>query len=349
MTNKFVKKVVPANGEEWDGTWEQCDYATYFHSREWAEIWSLGNPKYKPDARLVLFEDGKTAILPLSRQKRYRGLAHSYWSSPGGTYGGWISADALNAEHAAALVEILVGMGSARWRVNPYDGATSPPSPLSASREGELKRFASNGEHWDDNLFESKLLKSKSVKIVADETQVLALDGDFDAIFKHWTKGHRSAAKKAAREGVTARCASTLDDWGAYYDVYKDSLRRWGEHAHGQQPWALFEAMHARKSVNIRLWLAEYQGVIIGGALCFYAPRHVVYWHGAALEAYFHLNPANLLMYEAIRHACEMGYRWFDFNPSGGLDGVRAFKKSFGAETLACPVVARRAWWEREK
>ena len=29
--------------------------------------------------------------------------------------------------------------------------------------------------------------------------------------------------------------------------------------------------------------------------------------------------------------------RWFDFNPSGGHEGVRAFKKSFDAEAVSCP------------
>jgi hypothetical protein len=32
---------------------------------------------------------------------------------------------------------------------------------------------------------------------------------------------------------------------------------------------------------------------------------------------------------------------WFDFNPSGGHEGVRAFKAGFGAQLLSCPVVVR--------
>lgn len=185
------------------------------------------------------------------------------------------------------------------------------------------------------------------LEIRPDETHVLALDRDFDAILKTWNAGHRSGVKKAQKAGVTVRCAPTLDDWRAYYGVYEDSVRRWGENAHGRQSWALFEAMYARKSAHIRLWLAEYQGAIISGIVCFYAPQHVVYWHGATLEAHFELGPSKLVMYEAIRHASENGYRWFDFNPSGGLDGVREFKRRFGAVPLACPLVVARAWWER--
>jgi hypothetical protein len=47
----------------------------------------------------------------------------------------------------------------------------------------------------------------------------------------------------------------------------------------------------------------------------------------------------NLLLHDVIRDACERGFRWFDFNPSGGHEGVAAFKRSFGAECRPAPVV----------
>jgi lipid II:glycine glycyltransferase (peptidoglycan interpeptide bridge formation enzyme) len=93
----------------------------------------------------------------------------------------------------------------------------------------------------------------------------------------------------------------------------------------------------------VKLWVAEYQNRIISGALCFYSKRHVVYWHGAGLSDYFHLRPANLLLSEVIKHACEDGYWWFDFNPSGTHEGVANFKRRFGAKSMACPVIVRKS------
>jgi CelD/BcsL family acetyltransferase involved in cellulose biosynthesis len=103
--------------------------------------------------------------------------------------------------------------------------------------------------------------------------------------------------------------------------------------------WELFKEMFERYSPDVKLWLAVCYGKIIAGALCFYSKHHVAYWHGAAYSDYFKLRPVNLLMYEAIRHACEQGYSWFDFNPSGGHEGVKAFKRSFGTQEVLCPVV----------
>ena len=175
-----------------------------------------------------------------------------------------------------------------------------------------------------------------------DETHVLNIGEGFDEIHKRWTKGHKSAARKARKarkEGVSVKLASSVDDWSAYYEVYEDSLKRWGEEASSVYGWKLFKEMFERRSSNIKLWLAICHGKIVAGSLCLYSKNHVVYWHGAAYSDYFKLRPVNLLMYEAIKHACEQGCSWFDFNPSGGHEGVKAFKRSFGAEAFLCPVV----------
>ena len=60
--------------------------------------------------------------------------------------------------------------------------------------------------------------------------------------------------------------------------------------------------------------------------LNFYHNRHAVYWHGAFVERYFEQRPSNLVHAEAIRDACERGFDWYDFNPSGPAPGVVRFK-----------------------
>jgi len=303
-----IAMIRPANAEEWDTLWRQCDHATYFHSREWAEIWSVYTKGgMRPDPKLVVFSDGKKALLPLSCNLLLKRLVRYYVSSPAGTFGGWIAADPLEAEHAALLTNCMItGFGNMAWRLSPYDDALLHLNVRTYSNE---------------------------------ETHSLSLKEGFHAIFKGWTKGHKSAVAKARREEVSVRMGSTLDDWHSYYRVYEASLRRWGGRASSRYHWEIFEEMLRRRSNHIRLWLAIHRDKVVAGALCFYAKRHVVYWHGAALEDYFPLRPVHLLMYEAIKDACGGGYFWFDFNPSGPHEGVRGFKKSFGAIPLPCPVV----------
>lgn len=312
MTVSIVE-IRPASDEEWDSIWAQTTYATYFHSREWAEIFSSYTAgKVRPAPKLVSFSDGAKALLPLSVEAVARGLVKCFLSSPAGTFGGWLSTNQLQKKHADLITNILANkIENLVWRINPYD-------PL--------------------------LSEISIAHTIHDETQVLNLTPGFDEVFRNWTKGHSSAVRKATKVGVTVIRAMHLHEFETYFEIYQDSLRRWGDKASSVYSWALFREIFDRKSKNIILWLAMYKGSPIAGSLCFYSNNKVVYWHGAALEKHFDTRPVNLLMYEAIKHACDLGYTWFDFNPSGDHKGVLAFKRSFGTEAKPCPLFIRRSW-----
>jgi len=260
----------------------------------------------QPEPLLFTFSDGKEALLPLSCERLCSSLVKSYISSPGVTFGGWISSDGLTLEHAQLQASWFKKLRDVRWRLNPYDHLA---------------------------------LQSGAKTLKNDETQVLNLTCGFDRVYKRWKKGHRAAPRQAQKAGVLVRSASTLQDWKAYYEVYQDSLNRWGDRASSRYSWRMFSELFKRGSPNVVLWLATYQEKVVAGALCLYAKRHVAYWHGASLSEYFRLRAVNLIIYEAIKDACERGYCYFDFNPSGGHEGVKAFKKHFGTEALPCPIV----------
>lgn len=259
-----------------------------------------------PKPMLVLFSDGKRALLPLSVQKQFRGFVNKQLSSPAGTFGGWLSCHPLDMAHAGLLVNYLRKTKNLCWRLNPYDRLAMQICPTEAYQ---------------------------------DETHAIDLSIGFDAVFKNWTKSHRRAVHKAQKAGVMVKPASSTEDWKEYYKIYEESLERWGDGATSRYGWKLFEEMMRQDSPNIRLWLATCNTVTAAGVLCLYAKSHVVYWHGAAREEYFPFRPVHMLIHEAVKDAWGQGYLWFDFNPSGGHEGVKSFKKSFGAQRLPSPVV----------
>lgn len=314
MSLTIVDTWTPSS-EEWDNMWQNCPYSTYFHSREWAEIWAVyTGGKINPDPLGITISDGTKVILPFSRERIFKGLAKRYISSPAGTFGGWLSDRPLNVFQQTLLIKFVVNhYENLVWRFNPY---------------------------------EKILCKPGFGCITLDETHVLNLSLGFEEIYRSWTKGHSSAARKARKArkaGVEISLAESMEDWENYFRVYEDSLIRWGEKKTSTYSWHLFKEFFQRSSPNIKLWLAKYDGLIIAGALCFYSSSHAVYWHGAVLSTYFELRPVNLLMYEVIRDAADHGFKWFDFNPSGDLEGVRAFKRSFGAIALSCNVVTNKS------
>jgi len=292
----------------WDDAWTACRWATYYHSREWAELWCRYTEDwYHPSPAVATFSDGRQALLPLSSEKR-ESESRGYVSSPPDTYGGWIAAEPLARSHAELLTEFLTTkLGKLDWQLNPFD-------PL----------VADLGIQADE----------------PDETHILDLSIGFDSIYGHFSSACRRAERKARRSGVSVRLARTKADWQEYYRAYEDSYRRWGSQALSKYEWHLFELMYELRSDDLRLWLAmNDEGRIIAGAVMGYASNHAAYWHGAALEEYLPLRPTNLLFTEIIKDASRRGLKWFDFNSSAGLDGVRRFKESFGAKPLDCLIV----------
>lgn len=295
-----VVRVSAATTDEWDRTWSSCDYATYFHSRAWAEIWSVSTRgRMRPAPRFLRFSDGTHALLPLSRERLLGGFSHRTWSSPAGTYGGWLAGPGLSAEHASLLVEWLKAHeANLSWRQNPY----------------------APGHQRDTMPWRH------------DRTLTLDLGPAFEDILRQWSRGHRSSIGKAIRSGITVRRARDDADWRNYYAVYLDSERRWGANASSHYGPGFFDVLRQRAETDsrIELWLAMSEDRVVAGALCLYSPRIAVYWHGAALQTHFESRPVNLLLHEAIRDAKSRGLAWFDFNPSGGHEGVEAFKQRFG-------------------
>jgi hypothetical protein len=304
-----IKQIRQANYEEWDSIVNLCEYATYFHSREWAQIWEeYSDSKQQKDPKIIIFTDHKSALFPLSYTKSVKGLVKDYVSSPAGTFGGWLSEDHLEESHIHLLLEYAKGLNIV-MRQNPYD-----------------KLLCQLDVDWS----------------LEDFTQAIDLSGGFESVYNLWQQGGGSTlrkSRKAKREGVIVKVADSLSEWNEYFECYQESLERWGDKVTSNYQWRLFEIFFKRNSSHVKLWLALYDNQIIGGAICFYMNKHVVYWHGASKSLYHRKRPINLLMYEIIRDACENQYHWFDFNPSGKHESVVQFKNSFRPKKLVSHVL----------
>jgi hypothetical protein len=285
----------------WDDMWRSCEYATYYQSREWAEIWSkYSGGQTTPSPVLITYSDGKKALLPLSRENYFRGLFSRFTTSiPSGRPGGWISCDQLGVEHAELLFQYIQrSYPNFKLNINPLD-----------------------------NLI-GKISISKTA---SQDIHVLTLNGDYDALYKRFSRKQRGAINKANRAGIIIRPGISLDDWRKLYSVYNESVKRWGERAVEVKYWKLYEYMFFSHSPNMKLWLAEYQNEVIGGMLVFFSSKVVSPWTMVTSKRYFSLRPSSLLYATIIKYSCDHGYRWIDFGKSGKISGLIKFKERFGA------------------
>jgi len=290
-------KVKKLTESEWQKIVDECNTATFFHTPNWYKVWKEYNDR-NYEARLLSFESGNEVVIPFSFRKRLKGFAKEHISSPVGTYGGPFSNFQLTDQEVSKVEKYISQFNSVQIQTNPLN-------PILKSSFSSKKGF----------------------------TQIIDLKKSWEQIFKNWTKGHGSAAKKGIREGVKVRIANG-NEWEKYYHLYQDSIRRWGKSASNNYKLDLFLILKKLDPAVCKLWVAIAEDKIISGCLCFYHNQHVVYWHGASLESHFHLKPVHVLQHHIIKNAKEAGYFWYDFNPSGGHEGVVKFKNGFGTDKM---------------
>lgn len=277
--------------------------ATFFHTPHWRDLVLRTYPEYR-DATLGAEIDGIGAVLPLLETGRStKGFHQHLLSTFGGCYGGLITDAPVPAERLPRIYQGLLGqrVGSLEMIESPLGGEARVPAGFTESPYS---------------------------------THLLPLERGWEAIEGGFSRGNRASINRGKRYGVSCRIAAALDGYRDYHEVYLRSLSRWGKKATSRYPWRLFEAgceLGLSLPDNMRLWLAEAEGRVLAGAWVFYWNRHAVYWHGATDEAYSSHRPANVLHAHVIEDACARGYLWYDFNPSGGHEGVVRFKRSFGA------------------
>ncbi|NLG16956.1 MAG: GNAT family N-acetyltransferase [Fibrobacter sp.] len=304
-----------ATRDQWLTICKETPFATFFHTPMWPEIFS--GRRVRPEGLILKFNDGTEVLFPCAVKSGPAKLFKVILSMPAATFGGWVSRSSLTPEHHKAILEYFRKFRDLILRENPYD-------PV-------LQKVDIDGSE-------------------EDFTQSVDLSEGYEAAFDRAGCNHRNAVRNAMRKGVTVKQAASQGDWDQYYSIYLSSIQRWkrGQKftgvSYGPE---VFNSIRDLPDENRKLWVAEIDGKIIAGILCFYWNSHAVVWHGAGLEEYFKYRASNLLYDHAIKQACLGKLRWLDCNPSGGISGVADFKDSLGALRLRSRIINRMSWIRR--
>jgi hypothetical protein len=297
----------PASPGEWRDAHTAAAEATFFHGPAWSEIWSAWTGgRMRPAPEVVELEGGRTAVLGITEERRRGGRVIRHLS-PGGTYGGWVSAFPLGPDDERRLAEAVMRRGSVIWRQAPF-----------ASRLH---------------------LTPRTVRAEGGETHVIPLSDGAEAARGRWREKARGRVNKARKAGVLVREASSPADWSAYHSLYRAALDRFAEPSSIYDE-TLFELVRAVGRGGARLYLAELDGTLLAGALVLHAHGYATGWHQASSREGV-AGVANLLHWEITGMLADEGFRFYDMNPSGGHAGSAEFKERMGAARRPAPLVVR--------
>jgi len=252
---------------------------------------------------LVRLQDAALAVLPRMHRTRGR-VFRQIESVPVGLYGGPLSERPLTAAEMLILADY--------YRPRRSSGALLVEAPGGSLDLGVPRKTMT--------------------------TQILRWSAGTEpaVIVQGYRKGHRTAIRKAEREGVVMARAASVSDFLDYHGVYLETHKRWT-----RQPGTVYSAELFRelctiseRDPRIRLWLARRDGRLLAGALAFHQGEGAAYWHGASTEEGRQSNAGNVAVHAAIMDSLESGRTWFDFLPSAGLTDVEHFKAGFGAEIV---------------
>jgi len=115
--------------------------------------------------------------------------------------------------------------------------------------------------------------------------------------------GHRSVAQHAGKESPSDLLPPRMV--GKHTTKRMKILCADGEKGHLQIRVGLFEEVFCRESPSIRLWLVVYRDIVVAGALCLHARKHVVNWHGATSRSTLHFGPS--IFYFTSAEGCVRG------------------------------------------
>ncbi|MFQ5456310.1 MAG: FemAB family XrtA/PEP-CTERM system-associated protein [Nitrospirota bacterium] len=161
-------------------------------------------------------------------------------------------------------------------------------------------------------------------------TMIIELKSDENNMWKSLTSERRNRIRKSRKNNLEALfCnADAIDE---FYEIFAVNMRDLGSPVHSK---AFFINIMKVFEDRTKIILVKHNTKTIGAALCFLFKDTVSIPWVSSLRDYFKLYPNNILYWEAIKHGCSHGYKFFDFGRSSKGSGTFEFKRQWGAKSL---------------
>ena len=169
-------------------------------------------------------------------------------------------------------------------------------------------------------------LHSKENKV----TFVTRLDRNPEVVWKErFCSNLRNKIRKALKADIKVVSGTGKEFIDTFYSIFAKNMRDLGTPVISKK---LIKNIIKEFPVNSRIFIADNGGTAIGGKFVMYFKDTAYFIWASSLRSYSKLAPVSLLNWEAIKHACQEGYKYCDFGRSSVNDGSYKYKKQFGGD-----------------
>ena len=200
---------------------------------------------------------------------------------------------------------------------------------------------------WEDDEHLERMPNAEwvvsSASIQPRRTIIIILEGGAEAVLARMKQKTRYNIRLSQKKGVEVRPSNDFD---CFYDLMKITGQRDDFGIHKREYYTAIRDLFPNHMVQ--LFLASYQGEVLGGIMVFRHGSRAWYFYGASSNDSRNLMPTYLLQWHGILWAIESGCKTYDLwgipdydeqslehnflERSDGLWGVYRFKRGFGGQ-----------------
>ncbi|MCL2374336.1 MAG: peptidoglycan bridge formation glycyltransferase FemA/FemB family protein [Treponema sp.] len=179
--------------------------------------------------------------------------------------------------------------------------------------------------------------------IQAPDTVLVDISTPMESVMERMKPKWRYNARLALKRGVVARRAGA-QEISVFYDLLKETAQRDGIAIHGIGYYKTLLESGQCSGVDVRLYLAEYEGDALAGIVTLFRGQQAVYLYGASSDKKRPLMAAYALQVKAMEDARKAGCVDYDLfgippndDPSHPMAGLYRFKTGFGGRIVHRP------------
>jgi len=311
-----IREISHSEKDYWDEGIQHLELVHPLNAYAWGQVRSVDrwHPIY-----LVAEREGKFCGACLILEKRIPYTPFSLLYSPKGPV--W---DYRDDETLCAIIDKIKEIAGKRkaifLRIDP-----NIPESLSMNVEDRMSSlgFVHLQQRWTVWNSPRDLSRIDLTKAATEEE-----------LFNTFDREARRNIRKAAREGVVIEVAVSEAELQEFYTIFKEFSVKKGfmsrDYEYQKSLWDNYIANGMG-----RLFLAKYEGKIIGGLICIMFGRKCLAMHMGTSRQYQKLSSYYAYVWESIKWAREKGCTWYSFRGVGTTPTQEYFKRKFSPTVVS--------------